>query len=154
MNELNARFGNLILALSVCAWAAAQVIKFFVNLATEGDKDWHYLLTSGGMPSSHSATVCACAASVCYLYGASSPLFAIAAILAVVVMYDAFNVRRETGEQAKILNYMMTHWSEMKPEDLFGKNLKELIGHTPLQVVMGGLLGIAIGWGGAWLAAR
>ncbi len=105
------------------------------------------------MPSSHSSTVCACASSVCYLYGASSPLFAIAAIMAIVVMYDAFNVRRETGEQAKILNYMMDHWTEMKPEDLFGKDLKELIGHTPLQVVMGALLGILIGWGGAYLIA-
>lgn len=153
MNELNAHLGNLVLALSVCAWAAAQIIKFFVNLATEGERDWHYLLTSGGMPSSHSATVCACASSVGYLYGAASPLFAIAAILAIVVMYDAFNVRRETGEQAKILNYMMDHWTEMKPEDLFGRDLKELIGHTPLQVLMGALLGVLIGWGGAYLIA-
>ncbi len=151
MNEVNAHLGNLVLVLSVCAWAAAQIIKFFVNLATEGTKDWHYLLTSGGMPSSHSSTVCACASSVCYLYGTSSPLFAIAAIMAIGVMYDAFNVRRETGEQAKILNYMMDHWTEMTPEDLFGKDLKELIGHTPLQVVMGALLGILIGWGGAYL---
>ncbi len=150
MNELNTQFGNLVLVLSVCAWATAQIIKFFVNLATEGARDWHYLLTSGGMPSSHSSTVCACAASICYLYGASSPLFAISAILAIVVMYDAFNVRQETGKQAKVLNYMMTHWDELRPEN-FDKALKELIGHTPLQVLMGALLGVAIGWGGAWL---
>jgi len=152
MNELNAHLGNLILVLSVCAWAAAQIIKFFVNLATEGTRDWHYLLTSGGMPSSHSATVSACASSVCYLYGASSPLFAIAAILAIVVMYDAFNVRQETGKQAQVLNYMMSHWTEFKPEN-FDKALKELVGHTPLQVVIGAMLGVLIGWGGAYLLA-
>ena len=56
--------GNLILSLSILAWAVAQVSKFFVNLATSGNRDWHYLLTGGGMPSSHSATVCACASSV------------------------------------------------------------------------------------------
>ena len=81
-------------------------------------------------------------------------MFAIAAVMAVVVMYDAFNVRRETGEQAKILNYMMEHWAQMKPEEIFDKALKELIGHTPLQVFMGALLGIAVGWGGAYWLTR
>lgn len=153
MNELNAHLGNLILVLSVCAWAAAQIIKFFVNLATEGTRDWHYLLTSGGMPSSHSATVCACASCVGYLYGLSSPLFAIAAIMAIVVMYDAFNVRQETGKQAQVLNYIMSHWTEFKPEN-FDQALKELVGHTPLQVLIGALLGILIGWGGAYLLVK
>ena len=84
------------------------------------------------------------------LYGFSSPLFAIAAVIAIVVMYDAANVRKAAGEQAKILNYMMDHWSEMKPE-LFGKELKELLGHTPMQVIMGALLGVAIGLLGTFL---
>jgi len=149
-NAVNFLTGNLILNLSILAWATAQVLKFFVNLATSGERDWRYLLTGGGMPSSHSATVCACASSVCYLYGYTSPLFSIAAILAIVVMYDAFNVRQETGKQARILNYMMEHWNQMKPEELFDRALKELVGHTPLQVFMGALLGIAMGWGGAW----
>ena len=65
-------------------------------------------------------------------------------------MYDAANVRKAAGEQAKILNYIMEHWTEMKPA-IFGKELKELLGHTPFQVLMGGLLGVAIGLGGAWL---
>lgn len=80
----------------------------------------------------------------------SSPLFAIAAVVAIVVMYDASNVRRAAGEQAKILNYMMDHWMEMKPA-LFSKELKELLGHTPIQVLAGGLLGTGIGLLGAWL---
>lgn len=145
--------GNLILNLSILAWAVAQVLKVFVVLAVKHRLDWRHILSSGGMPSSHSAFVCACAAAVGYLYSWSSPIFAVAAVVAVVVMYDASNVRRAAGEQAKILNYMMDHWMEMKPE-LFGKELKEFLGHTPLQVLIGGLLGAAIGWGGAWLFAR
>ena len=143
--------GNLILSLSILAWAVAQVSKFFVNLATSGNRDWHYLLTGGGMPSSHSATVCACASSVAYLHGFGSTYFALAAVMAVVVMYDAFNVRQETGKQARVLNYIMENWPQMKPEEIFDKALKELVGHTPLQVFMGGVLGVAIGWGGSYL---
>ena len=143
--------GNLILSLSILAWAVAQVSKFFVNLATSGNRDWHYLLTGGGMPSSHSATVCACASSVSYFHGFGSTYFALAAVMAVVVMYDAFNVRQETGKQARVLNYIMENWPQMKPEEIFDKALKELVGHTPLQVFMGGVLGVAIGWGGSYL---
>ena len=143
--------GNLILSLSILAWAVALVSKFFVNLATSGDRDWRYLLTGGGMPSSHSATVCACASSVAYFHGFGSTYFALAAVMAVVVMYDAFNVRQETGKQARVLNYMMEHWNQMEPAEIFDKALKELVGHTPLQVFMGGLLGVVIGWGGSYL---
>lgn len=147
----NIFMGNLILSLSVLAWALAQVLKLVVVLITERRWDWEHILSSGGMPSSHSATVCACASSVAYLHGFGSTYFALAAVLAVVVMYDAFNVRRETGEQAKILNYMMDHWNQMEPGEIFDKALKELVGHTPLQVLMGALLGAAVGWGGSWL---
>ena len=115
--------GNLILSLSILAWAVAQVSKFFVNLATSGNRDWHYLLTGGGMPSSHSATVCACASSVAYFHGFGSTYFALAAVMAVVVMYDAFNVRQETGKQARVLNYIMENWPQMKPEEIFDKAL-------------------------------
>lgn len=146
--------GNLILNLAILAWAAAQILKLVVTLITDRRWDWKHILSSGGMPSSHSACVCACASSIAYLYGWGSPLFALAAVLAAVGMYDAFNVRRETGEQARILNYIMENWPQMKPEEIFDKALKELIGHTPLQVFMGALLGIAMGWGGAWLFSR
>ena len=145
--------GNLILNLAILAWAAAQIIKVIVVLIQKRRLDWRHILSSGGMPSSHSAFVCACAAAVGYMYGWTSPIFAVAAVVAIVVMYDASNVRRAAGEQAKILNYMMEHWTEMKPA-LFGKELKELRGHTPFQVLMGGLLGVLIGWGGAWLFTR
>ena len=78
------------------------------------------------------------------MHGWDSAIFALAAVTAFVVMYDAFNVRRAAGEQAKILNYMMGHWMLMSPA-MFGKELKELLGHTPVQVFAGGALGILIG---------
>ena len=140
--------GNLILNLSIFSWALAQVLKFFVVHISKRKIDWRYIWSSGGMPSSHSSFVCTCASSVGYMYGWSSPLFAIAAVLAAVVMYDATHVRKAAGEQAKILNYIMTHWKEMRPE-FFGRELKELLGHTPFQVLMGGILGVAVGLIGA-----
>lgn len=151
LNLANYHLGNLILILSALAWAIAQVLKVFLQLISRRKLDWRRIWASGGMPSSHSAFVCACAASCGCLYGFSSPFFAISAVLAIVVMYDAANVRKAAGEQAKILNYMMDHWSEMKPA-LFGKELKELLGHTPLQVLMGGLLGVAVGLLGTVIA--
>lgn len=142
--------GNLPLTLAVLSWALAQLIKLLITLRAAGFWDWKNLLSSGGMPSSHSAAVCACAASIGWIYGLSSPLFAIAALMAAVVMYDAAHVRRETGEQAKVLNYMMDNWTG-EADDILAKQLKELIGHTPLQVTIGALLGVAVGLGGAML---
>lgn len=143
-NSPNYHLGNLILALAVAAWAIAQVLKVVVVLIQKRRLDFRNILSSGGMPSSHSAFVCACASATGSLYGWSSALFAIAAVLAIVVMYDAANVRKAAGEQAKILNYMMEHWMEMKPE-IFGRELKELLGHTPFQVFAGAVLGVIVG---------
>jgi len=142
---------NLVLLLAIIGWAAAQFLKVVVVLICERKIDWRYLFRSGGMPSSHSATVCACATATALITGIDSVAFAISAVFAFIVMYDAANVRKETGEQAKILNYMMEHWNEMKPE-MFSKELKELIGHTPLQVLCGALLGILVGLVGYFVA--
>ena len=144
--------GNLVLNLCIFSWLIAQVLKVLIYYARKRRLNFHYLLSSGGMPSSHSSVVCTCAASVGSIAGWSSIEFAIAAIMAFVVMYDAANVRKAAGEQAKILNYIMEHWNEMRPEFL-GKELKELLGHTPLQVFAGALLGIAIGLLGTYLYA-
>ena len=149
-NAVDFLTGNLVLDLSILAWAVAQILKFVITLITKGKLDWRHILSSGGMPSSHSAFVCACAASMGYMYGWTSPYFTISAVLAIVVMYDAANVRKAAGEQAKILIYIMENWTEMKPA-IFGKELKELLGHTPFQVLMGGLLGLATGLLGTWL---
>lgn len=144
--------GNLVLNLCIIAWFAAQVLKVIIYYVRNRRLDFHYLISSGGMPSSHSSVVCACATSVGCLDGWSSISFAISAVMAFVVMYDAANVRKAAGEQAKILNYIMEHWKEMRPEFL-SKELKELLGHTPLQVFAGALLGIFIGFLGVYLCA-
>lgn len=135
---------NKILLISVAAWAIAQVLKLLISVAVYRKFDINYLITGGGMPSSHSALVCACATTAAFEAGLNSPAFAVSAVLAFIVMYDAAHVRRETGEQAKVLNYIMRNWDEVKPEE-FEDELKELIGHTPLQVAVGGVLGIALG---------
>ena len=141
---------NIILTLSVFAWAMAQILKVVVIFIQYRKIEWNMILSGGGMPSSHSAFVCACATSTGMTCGFSSPMFALAAAFAFIVMYDAANVRHAAGEQAKILNYIMDSWSELRPE-FFVENLKELLGHTPLQVFFGALLGILIGVGGYYL---
>ena len=78
-------------------------------------------------------------------------MFAIAAVVAFIVMYDAAHVRRETGKQSKVLNYIMSTWEEKRPEQ-FEADLKELIGHTPLQVAVGAVLGLAVGFAGGFIA--
>ena len=139
-----------ILFLAVVAWAIAQILKMLISMVVYRKVDWGYLFTSGGMPSSHSALVCACAAGIGMTAGFDQPVFALAVVVAFIVMYDAANVRKETGEQAKILNYIMKNWNEHRPE-LFAEELKELIGHTPLQVAAGAVLGVLVGVAGALL---
>ena len=96
------------------------------------------------MPSCHSATVCSLATSTGIQFGVGSFEFAIATIFAIVVMYDAIGVRRETGNQAKIINEMMEIFESMNKELSTEDKLKELVGHTPLQVLVGSILGILI----------
>ena len=138
---------NPVLFLAVSAWLIAQILKVLINLTVQRELNLKLLLSSGGMPSSHSALVCSCAATIGRLDGVHSTTFALAAALALVVMYDACNVRRAAGEQAKILNRIVDHWEELFPA-MVGKDLKELLGHTPFQVIMGALLGVAVGWFG------
>ncbi len=142
--------GNLTLSLAVIGWFLAQVLKTLTNLITTRELDWKRLVGSGGMPSSHSAFVCAATTAIGVQCGLHSPEFALAVVVSLVVMYDACNVRRAAGEQAKVLNYMMKHLDELSPT-MMEEGLKELLGHTPLQVVMGAILGIAVGLAGTIL---
>lgn len=141
MNHLT--FGNQILILSCLSWFLAQLAKGLIQLITEGEITIRRCLASGGMPSSHSALVTCCAATTGLLYGFDSGLFALSAILAIVVMYDACNVRRQSGEQAKVINLILQNWQQMTPE-LLNLQVKVLLGHTPLQVVFGALLGLGV----------
>ena len=135
---------NQVLVCSVISYFAAQILKIFTTFYKERVFNLRLIFSSGGMPSSHSSSVCALAFSVARVYGVGSPLFALCVVISGVVMYDATGVRREAGKHATMLNQIVG--------DLFSGNseyaqsaLKELIGHTPLQVVMGALLGTLIG---------
>ena len=133
--------GNLVLDLSILAWFLAQLIKTVANLVVNRNLDLKRMVGSGDMPSSHSSFICAATASIGQIYGWQAPLFSLAAVVALVVMYDACNVRRAAGEQAKV----MAHWKEMPEELKPKKKLNEHLGHTLPQVLMGALLGTAIG---------
>ncbi len=138
-------FSNHILNIAAFSWFSAQVIKFFVNWYISKEFDFERLIGSGGMPSAHSAFVCSLAVATMKQCGFSSPEFAITFCLAIIVMYDAMGVRRAAGEQAKTLNFIITEMlqSPLKHYDLEA-NLKEFLGHTPIQVLAGAALGTSI----------
>jgi len=143
MNFLLQLSENKILISAATGWVIAQVLKTIIHTYFTKNFVAERLVGGGGMPSSHSATVCALATATAIQYGVSSFEFAMAAIFALVVMYDAIGVRQEAGKQAKVLNDMIELFSHMGKDMDIEKQLKEFIGHTPLQVFMGGLLGIA-----------
>jgi len=144
MNFFNALIHNTVFMSAVTGWFAAQVIKTVIYTCITKRFDPERLVGSGGMPSSHSATVCALATAAGMQYSGSSFEFAIAAIVAIIVMYDARGVRRETGLQAQVINEMMEFWEKMGQPISYEEKLKEFVGHTPLQVFVGALLGILI----------
>lgn len=134
---------NHMLICAVISYFLAQFLKFVICLIREKKVDFTLMFASGGMPSSHSSTVVALAISAARCFGTDSPEFAISFILAAVVMYDAAGIRRAAGEQAKVLNRMIKDLSEHNDFQA-DKRLKELLGHTPLQVIMGAILGCAV----------
>lgn len=138
--------GYEVLTSLVVANVAAQVIKTIIFAFEHRRADMRMLFTTGGMPSSHSSSVVAMATSVGLLEGFDSTLFAIALALAVVVMYDSAGVRRAAGKQAAVLNQIV---SELLSEQhkLSGAKLKELLGHSPNEVILGALLGFGVSYG-------
>ena len=144
MYTLKALFTNYCLMSAVAGWFIAQILKVFTGIFRLRDFSVRAMMFgTGGMPSSHSASVVGLATSVAVKHGFESPLFAIAALLCIIVMNDAVGVRRETGKQSKALNLIL--------KDLFSdshevadENFRELIGHTPLQVVCGALTGFVV----------
>lgn len=135
---------NEVLISAVVGWTVAQVIKTILEIALNKNFSPERLVGSGGMPSSHSATVCGLTTTAGLCYGVESFQFAVSFVLASVVMYDAIGVRQETGKQARLLNMIMEQdLFRMNNED-FQQRLKELVGHTPLQVLAGAVLGILL----------
>lgn len=135
---------NQVLVSAVVGWLVAQVLKTIIDFSLNRSFSPERLVGSGGMPSSHSATVCAMATSTAVCYGVSSNEFAFSFVLASVVMYDAIGVRRETGKQAKLLNMIMQQDFFKLNAVEFQEKLKEFVGHTPLQVLAGAILGIGL----------
>lgn len=139
---------NKVLLVSLCAWAIAQVMKTLILLIRKKRIDFSYFI-SGGMPSSHSATVSALAASVAVIEGFGSVAFGITVILALVVMYDAASVRRWVGRQSTVLNRIMQEIRFRRPVAELEHDLWEFVGHTPFQVIVGAVLGVIVAW--LWL---
>ncbi|GMY26460.1 putative membrane protein yuiD [Fagus crenata] len=134
-------FTNYPLISALAAFTIAQSIKFFTSWYKERRWDLKQLVGSGGMPSSHSSTVTALAAAIGFQEGFGGPVFATALTLACVVMYDATGVRLHAGRQAEVLNQIVY---ELPAEHPLAESrpLRELLGHTPPQVIAGCLLGI------------
>ena len=145
MDYLNQLISNRILWAGLIGWASAQILKTITFLIVNKRLEIERLFGDGGMPSGHSATVTAVALSTGLECGFDSPVFAVAMIMAIVVMHDASGVRLETGKQAKAINDMMEFMQKIGGTRLTNEEkLKEFVGHTPLQVVMGGVLGVIV----------
>ncbi|WP_018131067.1 divergent PAP2 family protein [Effusibacillus pohliae] len=145
---------NHSLITSLIATVLAQFVKVPIHYIAKGDWDWRKLLASGGMPSSHSATVSCLAASLGITHGFESPIFGIAAILGLIVMYDAAGIRRHAGETAMALNRLEAEFDKHIEEEYKGKTrldftrrhkrLKEMLGHQPAEVVAGAVFGVVV----------
>ena len=142
MNTLTQLFSNKILGVAILSWFIAQLIKLLITLLEDKRFDLTKMWSSGGMPSSHSSFVMALTISVGRVCGFDSALFAACTVLSFIVIYDAANVRLEAGKQAVVINQIIEVLEnpDLNPEE----RLKELLGHTPVQVVMGGVLGFVV----------
>lgn len=144
--------GNFVLWSAVSGWLIAQVLKTIIYLILNKKFVAERLIGDGGMPSCHSSTVTALATACCIEHGPGSSEFAISLFLAIIVMHDAMGVRWETGIQARVLNDILEIFEKMGRSELTAQDkLKEFVGHTPFQVVMGAILGFFIALGHAYL---
>ncbi len=139
----NSLLDNRVLWASFIAWAVAQISKTIYEIVRERKIVLSRIVSSGGMPSSHSALVTGLATATGRMVGVGSTMFAVTVVLAGIVMYDAAGVRRAVSIQARILNKMLDEAFQGHP--IAEQRLRELIGHTPVQVFVGGLIGIIVG---------
>ena len=137
---MKALLTNPILIYSGVAWACAQGIKIFIHYLRTHELDWHLLVETGGMPSSHAAYVCSAATAIAFHDGLDSSLFAMAVVVSIIIMVDAAGLRRAAGNQATILNHIIEELFQGHP--ISEEKLKELLGHTPTQVFFGAILGV------------
>ena len=144
MNVWTQMLGNQILVSAVMGWVVAQFLKTLIDFLLNKSFNAERLVGSGGMPSSHSATVCGMPTAAMLRYGVGSFEFAVSFVVSMVVMYDAIGVRRETGKQAKLLNSILMENPLKLNAEVLQEKLKEYVGHTPLQVMAGAILGILL----------
>jgi acid phosphatase family membrane protein YuiD len=144
MEFLRQMVANKALVAGLLGWTVAQISKTIIYLIVNKELKLERMCGGGGMPSSHSATVCGLATATGMIYGGSSIEFAVTFVLAMIVMYDAMNVRMETGRQGKVLNDMIEVFQKMGKNVSPEERLKELVGHTPLQVLVGAITGIVV----------
>ena len=142
MNWFQELLSNGFLLVALSSWFWAQLIKTIIHAIVTKKLDWTRLVGDGGMPSGHSATVSSLATATSLVYGPGSFQFAMAVIFAIVVCKDAMGVRLETGKQAVIINDIVESFNALMSEKLTDAKLKEFVGHTPLQVIAGILLGV------------
>jgi len=153
LRSLYDTFFNLALIISFVAWVTAQLIKVLGGCIRERRWDWSFFIRSGGMPSAHTALVTALATTVGFVEGFSSTIFGVAAVFALIVMYDAAGVRHAVGIQAGILNRILKELMTRRPKDL-EHDVRELLGHTPVQVFSGAAVGLAVALIGLLLAGN
>lgn len=146
-------FTNFPLWSAIAAIFFAQFVKVPIQFIATRKFDWSLLTSTGGMPSSHSAAVTALSTGVALETGLDSAVFAVSAVFAIITMFDATGVRRQAGEQAIVLNQLVADFTKFvndakgwqdKPEQEKRKELKELLGHKPIEVFFGGLTGIIL----------
>ena len=144
MEFLRQMVANKALVAGLLGGTVAQISKTIIYLIVNKELRLERMCGGGGMPSSHSATVCGLATATGMIYGGNSIEFAVTFVLAMIVMYDAMNVRMETGRQGKVLNDMIEVFQKMGKNVSPEERLKELVGHTPLQVLVGAITGIVV----------
>lgn len=142
MTWLSDMISNPFLLTAVSSWLIAQVLKTVINAVVQKKFSLERLLGDGGMPSGHSATVTSLAVMSALTYGTGSFQFAVTTVLAIVVCHDAMGVRKETGKQAVMINEIVRSFRILSEENLQEVKLKEFVGHTPVQVIAGVLLGV------------
>ena len=144
MSRITGLVTNPFIITAISSWLVAQVLKLIIHTIIYKKFDIARLFGDGGMPSGHSATVTAIAVSSGMIYGMASFEFAVTAVLAIIVMHDAMGVRLETGKQAKMINDIVELLLNQNQKLSQEEQLKELVGHTPLQVFFGGVLGAVV----------
>ena len=137
-------WSNRIFRVAVLSWFMAQTIKVFHTLITKKRFDFTRFIDSGGMPSSHASFVMGLTTAIGLTHGWDSTYFTISLCVSLVIMYDAAGVRRAVGKQAIILNKMLEDMQHKRKKIMTEQRLKELIGHTPVEVFAGAILGIII----------